>query len=233
MIDDEAGLVSPPTRPLTWLGLHSELMKRLGPPLVARLRDPLESVGIEIGPPLPGAGMDLLIRVIRECHGCWFQSLRQASRARTHPDAIEQSYRRLELLMRLLAARVTADGGRLVVLVIPTKLQVEPEDERGAVSRAARLLQLVDEDLVYDGQAYARVLDLARRSGLPTIDPLDALRHAATCRRLYYRRDWHLNPDGNRALAAALDEALSEEDLGPSSAAPGGAPTCTSAPAEP
>jgi hypothetical protein len=233
VIDDDAGLVSPFRTPWAWASLHSELIKRLGPPLEAGVRDPLARIGIEIGPPLPTAGMDALIRVIRECHGCWFQSLRQASRARTHPDAIEQAYRRMETLFSLLSARVAAQHAQLAVLVIPTKLQVEPDDERGAVNRAARLLQLTDEELSYDGQAYARILAAARRAGVRTIDPLTDLRGAAARQRLYYRRDWHLNPDGNAALALALDEALAADGFAGSQATPVSQRSRTLAPSTP
>jgi hypothetical protein len=230
VIDDDAGLVSPILTPWTWAELHSSLVTLVRPPLVARVSRPLQQLGIEIGPPLPPVGLDPLIRVLRECHGCWFQSLKQALRAETHPAAIEQSYRRMELLLRVLSARVTANGARLAVLVIPTKAQVEPQDEQGAINRSARLLQLRDEELRYDDEAYARVLKAAQRVGVPTIDPLVELRREAACNRLYYRRDWHLNPDGNRALATALDEALAASGLAPGRAPGSAARRCAAAP---
>lgn len=219
IIDDEAGRVSPFLTPWTWAQLHSELVKRIEPPLALRLHDPLERFGVQVGPPVPPAGTEPLIRVMKECHGCWFQSLRQATRAQSHPDQIGRSYDRLETLLRLLHSRVTANGTTLAVLLIPTKNQVEPNDERGAVARAARLLDLDDSVLSYDERAYAGLREVAQRAGVSVIDPLDDLRADASGTRLYYRRDWHLNPDGNRALAAAIDRALSAMGAAP------GAPT--------
>jgi hypothetical protein len=215
VIDEDAGLVGPLRTPWAWATLHSELVKRVEPAMMAQLRDPLVKLGIQIGPPLPPAGFDALIRVMRECHGCWFQSLRQAVRARTNPADIEQSYRRMEEIFRLLSGRIAANGGRLMVLMIPTKPQVEPQDERGAVNRADRLLELTDADLAYDDVAYSRILDIAQRVGVTAIDTLEEMRAASAAggKRLYYRRDWHLNPDGNRALAAILDRALAEQGI--------------------
>ena len=145
---------------------------------------------------------------MRECHGCWLQSLKQAVRARTHAEEIGRALTRLGQIFRLLSDDAARNSSQVVILLIPTKTQVEPADERGAVDRAARLLKLTDQDLAYDQQVYGQIAELARKSGAVVIDPLAELRDASQPGRLYYRRDWHLNPAGNRALAAMLDRAI-------------------------
>jgi hypothetical protein len=213
VIDDDAGLVGPVRTPLLWLQLHSALVQRIQ----TLLGSALERAGA-LPAPKPLVPFDPLIRLMRECHGCWFQSLKQAIRARREPDRMEQGYRRLELLFRVLDTAVTARGGQAVIVLIPTKTQVEPDDERGARGRAARLLDLAPEDLQYDEQAYARAHEAADRAGVALVDPLAELQEDARRERLYYRRDWHLNPAGNRALATALYRALVAD--GPEPGAP-------------
>ena len=206
-IDDDAGRIGPLRTPLAWLKLRSELVQRVRPP-VQRVLD-------EVQPARTVIPEDRLIRLLRECHGCWLQSLKQAVRARTEPDAAERAYRRLELAFQLVESLAGTDGGRLAVVTIPTKIQVEPDDERGAVGRAGRLLELDPADAVYDTMAYNRIREAAQRAGVLVVDPLAALQEQAQDRRLYYRRDWHLNPAGNRALATALDIALTDAGVGP------------------
>lgn len=219
VIDDAAGLLGPLRTPLAWLGLHSELYKRTAPLVQGTLPDALDRLGIVKRPP-PLVPQDPLVRLLRECHGCWFQTIKQALRVRTEPAATEVAYRRMETLFRLLQANAAEHGGRVAVLLIPTKPQVEPRDEAGALGRATRLLELTPEDLDYDNVAYERIRSAAAAANVPLIDPLADLREtaergAAEKRRLYYRRDWHLNPNGNQALAVALDRALTAGGMVP------------------
>ena len=111
--------------------------------------------------------------------------------------------------------QVAARGGRLAVVMIPNKAQVEPNDERGAINRTVRLLELVDEDLTFNDRVRDRLLESAERVGVPAVDPRPALVDAAPGGRLYYRRDWHLNPAGNRVLGEELARALVERGLVP------------------
>ena len=206
VIDDEAGTLNPITMPAAWLSLHSRLV------LLAkyasrdeRVSAVLERVGL-VAPPL--VDQDRLARVLRECHGCWLQSGKQALLAREYPAAAEGAYGRLDLLVRLLERQVAAGGGRLVVLLIPSKNQVEPQDERGDVAKMMRLMNLGESDLHYEDVVRERTLAIVEAAGVAVVDPLPELQFAASNGRLYYRRDWHLNPNGNSALAAILDRAL-------------------------
>jgi len=71
-----------------------------------------------------------------------------------------------------------------------------------------RLMNLGESDLHYEDVVRERTLAIVEAAGVAVVDPLPELQFAASNGRLYYRRDWHLNPNGNSALAAILDRAL-------------------------
>ena len=214
IIDADAGRLRPWSEPGEWLFVHSRLYQLARRAVLAGpLSDPLTRVGI-LGP-VPAPPRDQLLRVVRECHGCWLQDLKEAYYGRLRPAGAERELARIETLLELMDRQVSARGGRLAVLLIPNKAQVEPNDERGAINRTVRLLQLVDDDLTYNDRVRERVLASAERVGVPAIDPGAALVSAAPGGRLYYRRDWHLNPAGNRVLGQALASALVDRGLVP------------------
>jgi hypothetical protein len=216
VIEEEAGLFGPLRFPGAWLSLHSRLAQlAYASARTLPIRGLVDGLGLRAPPtPLPVA-VDALVRVLRECHGCWLQSLKQAVRARAEPDRFEQAYRRLELLLRLLDRHVTSDGGRLAVMVIPSKSQVEPEDERGGLQRSLRLLELGPDDAHYEDVARERILAAVRAADIALIDPLPELSRASRGGRVFYRRDWHLNVRGNQALAEILDAQLGALGLAP------------------
>ncbi len=216
VIEEEAGLIGPLRSTGAWLSLHSRLAKMAyGVARTVPIRAPMAALGMRTPPAASSVNVDALVRVMRECHGCWLQTLKQATRARQEPDRFEQAYRRLEVLLRQLDRHVTADGGRLVVMVIPSKPQVEPDDERGGLARALRLLELGPEDARYDDVARDRMLGAARAAGVTLVDPLAELQQAAKGGRVFYRRDWHLNGRGNTVLAEILDAQLVTLGLAP------------------
>lgn len=219
LIDEAAGLISPVRTPGAWIGLHSQLARMS---YSAARTMPIQGLigvfGWRTPAPPPSISVDALVRVLRECHGCWLQTLKQAVRAREEPEKFEVGYRRLETMLTLLDGQVAADGGKLVVMVIPSKPQVEPEDERGGLARAVRLLALPPEDAEYDDVSRARMIAAVRAANVPLIDPLPELQQAAKAgkdARNYYRRDWHLNIRGNQIMAETLDARLTELRLAP------------------
>ena len=218
-IDEAAGLISPVRSPSAWIGLHSQLARlSYSAARTMPIRGLIDALGWRTPAPPPSISVDALVRVLRECHGCWLQTLKQAVRAREEPEKFEVAYRRLETMLKLLDAQVAADGGKLVVMVIPSKPQVEPEDERGGLQRAVRLLALPPEDVEYDDVARDRMIAAVREANVPLIDPLPELQQAAKAgkdARIFYRRDWHLNIRGNQIVAEILDARLSELHLAP------------------
>lgn len=100
------------------------------------------------------------------------------------------------------AEQVAGWGGRLVVVIIPTREEVyrhvtEPLMGADGIARheSARLA----------------MLGLCEELALECLDPTDALtQRALTGEALYYADDMHLNPAGNDALARIIAEYLAE-----------------------
>lgn len=104
----------------------------------------------------------------------------------------------------ICAAResVEAYGGRLVIVLMPTKEQVY---------RAMSEPLLGAEKLALLDTPYAMMRDFCAAEGLGCFDPLAALQaHADAGEQLYYTTDMHLNARGNAVLAGALAEWLGE-----------------------
>ncbi len=151
---------------------------------------------------------DTLIAVLRACHGCFWQSLQQAARAERHPERTHEDIGRVADLAIALDRRVRADGARLVVAILPTRGQVEPERANAERTRVADLLGIAPASLGFEDEVVA---ELARRldaAGVAAVSLLEPLRQAAPSGAQFYERDWHLDPLGHRTVAAALEASV-------------------------
>ncbi len=103
-----------------------------------------------------------------------------------------------------LAAECERLGARVVVVPIPSHSAIDPDF---ATSFAERL-GLTHVDWSAD-RPVDLFLDAARAAGIETLDarPFLVQRFAAEG-DLYFQKDWHLNPAGNRALASFLHDSL-------------------------
>jgi hypothetical protein len=178
-----------------WLRDHSRLFD------LARLS--LAEIERRRAPPATPAGAT---RLSAECHGCLSQHFLQLSQG--SPDLLDRARGDTLVLLALMRRQVEARGARFVVVLVPTRAQVEPSDARAEVERAATLLDLGEEQRHTNDRLHEVVLAAAAEAGIAVLDPWPALAEAAGAERLYYRRDWHLNPAGHRVLAESVAEAL-------------------------
>jgi lysophospholipase L1-like esterase len=181
---------------------------------------PLAGLWRQLGLPgrLEGAGgysTDTLTQVFRLCHGCYLQSLQQAVRARRDPAAMRDTLTRASAILARLDRDVRDHSGRLAVVILPTRAQVEPDLARPAQQQVAGLLGLGPADLAYEDEVTRTVGEQLAAAGVPTLPLRDPLREAAGPEPLYYSRDWHLNARGHRAAAAALGQGLAALGLLP------------------
>lgn len=102
-------------------------------------------------------------------------------------------------LIRQLAGLCRSENVRFAVAAIPMWVQVHPGDWRPFAEGAG--LSDADTDL---GQPQEVLAGLCEELGVPLLDALPALKKAGAEKRLYFRRDDHLNPAGHAALADFL-----------------------------
>jgi hypothetical protein len=152
--------------------------------------------------------IDTLVEVLRTCHGCFYQSLKQAAYARHHPDTARRDIGQIVALATRLDAEVRAHGGQLVVAVLPSRPQVEPERARDERDHTARLLDLTPIDLAFEDTVLTELSHGLEAASLNFVRLLEPLQRAAVDAPQYYERDWHLDPLGHRTVAAALAPSL-------------------------
>jgi hypothetical protein len=109
-----------------------------------------------------------------------------------------------------LVARIETDGTPAVLVLAPSRLQVQADELRAARERAGLAAAAVDPEL-----PARRIAAYAADRGLPVIDLTPALRRAAAGGRLYRVNDTHWSLRGNAIAAAELALQLAERGLVP------------------
>lgn len=152
------------------------------------------------------AGVEVIGRVAQVCPGC-LQALWQVWLAQERPDDYETALLELGALLDLVRASTAEIGARLVVAVLPTKLDVEPQTVGESAAGAARMLGLRSPPEGATQSTRARMVAECESRGIEVHDLQPALRQARaeSGRELYWGFDWHLNPEGNRVVARALE----------------------------
>ena len=143
------------------------------------------------------------------------------------PVAIADGWARTETALRALKSTCEQARAKLLFVAIPSREQVEP----GAKERWSEAHHLRADEFDVD-QPSERILAAAARAGIASaslLDPRPALRAAAQpaksdgssgATHLYFAKDFHVNPAGNRVLARAIFERLNGADfLGPAAGA--------------
>jgi hypothetical protein len=121
--------------------------------------------------------------------------------------ALAAATRALEDLVALCADRRVP----LLVALLPTKVDVDTEDEEDGIARMLELLDLPREDYAINAELGARLGRAVAAAGARVLDLAPAM--AADERPLYWRQDHHLAVMGHRAVATMLLPVL-EEMLG-------------------
>jgi hypothetical protein len=137
------------------------------------------------------------------------QGFNQAYRFRAFPWEVEKSLALATASFRALQARCSELSLRLLVVVLPTKMEVEPEDDREVQEAVRAALELTPDDLELLTTLGQRLAANLRAAGLEVVEPLEAMRAAE--HPLYWRTDYHLGMRGHAWLAAELERVLAAE----------------------
>lgn len=150
------------------------------------------------------------VSALRHCIGCLWQSVEQQWRAHDTPGLYETELRATEQLLRELRDDVVASGASLLLVLIPTKLQIE-DAARARATETASILGVPDYGRSFEDTFEADVEGIAESLGIGTVPIRHLLEaeHRATGRPMYYDADWHLNVHGSRIVGRAVAEALS------------------------
>lgn len=134
---------------------------------------------------------------------------------------------RMESALAALARFCSALRVPLVVVPIPSKSAIHADEREYFRTWSSGLKGLPDTAWSPD-RPVEIILSAAKRQGIETLDPREALRRDGAERKLYFEkaREWHFNDDGNLALANFLHGALSAR---PELAAGGPPPSSPSA----
>jgi hypothetical protein len=153
---------------------------------------------------------DTVSAVLRECHGCFWQSLLQAAHAEHHRERTRADIDGVAEIAIGLDARVRARGGHAVIAVLPTRAQVEPALAQAERDRVVALLGLSPESPPFEDEVVDAWIARLRAAAVDVISLREPLRQAASAGAQYYERDWHLGPLGHRTVAAALADSLTK-----------------------
>lgn len=122
------------------------------------------------------------------------------------PDFMQDPIARTQGAMLALASAARSLGAQVLVVPIPSHSAIDPDYREQFQTRMDLAAGTWDPDQPVD-----LMLDAARAAGLDVLDVRPALKAAAAGGDdLYFQKDWHLNPLGNRALARALHEGLAD-----------------------
>lgn len=122
------------------------------------------------------------------------------------PDFMRESVARTRAALSTLKQACAEIGASLVVVPIPHKSSVNAE-AHAALQRSIGAPQ----NMWSAEKPVETFLSLAQDLGIRSLDARPALKaSAADGTELYYERDWHFNPAGNRAFASFLQANLGD-----------------------
>lgn len=138
--------------------------------------------------------------------------MESASFFKKSPDFMKPAYDYTQGSMIALRRVCAGLGAELVMVPIPNKASIEP-DANQALAKQLR----ADPELWLADRPVDTFMKIAEHEGIKAFDPREALRKdfAANGEPLYYQRDWHLNPAGNRALARFVHDSLDQAKIIP------------------
>lgn len=126
---------------------------------------------------------------------------------RGSPDKEDRAWQQLRWVLKQLGQSVRAHGAKLCVVVIPTRLAVEPERAWPQAEQALAILGLSrPETEHWLARTHARFVAASDSAGGEVIDLLGPLRTARAEAEgdFYWDLDWHLSIAGHRAVAREL-----------------------------
>ncbi len=161
-------------------------------------------------PPLGDeAYVERLLAAQKSWSGPVSQGFNQAYRWKHFPWEPEPALEAVIDSFLAMHARCAEERITFLAVVLPTKMDVEPEDDAEVQESVRAGLGLAPEDLAVDRGLAERFVAAMRAAGVRCLDPLEEMRAAA--HPLYWRMDYHLSLQGHELLAELLERELASE----------------------
>lgn len=125
------------------------------------------------------------------------------------PEFMQEAILRTRGGLQALKTACEGTSTPLYVAPIPNKACIEDGARRALASQVG-----IDPSLWSPDRPVDTFLALCRELSIPALDARDSLRaEAGDGEPLYFQRDWHFNPRGNRAFARFLHRELDEKQV--------------------
>ncbi|MEM7203599.1 MAG: hypothetical protein AAF628_25265 [Planctomycetota bacterium] len=154
--------------------------------------------------------------LLKKLHGCGdrpllSQSLMQTAVFAKYPQAETRAMALLGYVVEQHLALARQHGYDLRFLLVPTRVQVEPQRVQDRVDRAVTALELDASAAHFDDRLHNELLHLLGEHGGRVVDPRAAMREAAAgTEPLYWNLDDHVNARGCAVLGRVLAEDLAD-----------------------
>lgn len=178
---------------------------------------PLEDVAAAMGLAAPPTDeRKRYLRAERTCQGCVLQSLRQVQLLEGRAEQYQAALAATEEVLRRFQDDVEAAGAAFLVLLIPSRRQVE-DRVPDVMVRTAGIMGIALKNPSLEDRIEADVLNICARRGIPVLNPRPVLRRSflETRGRFYFETDWHLTPLGNAVVAQFATAHLRARHVAP------------------
>lgn len=138
------------------------------------------------------------------------QSLGQQVFFHYFPSKRQESFKLAKYVLQKFIEEQKEQPFRLIVVPIPTKLEIGGDRLTDILSRAKQIMSTAsDESLsAFDDSLYTDLVSLLTNLKIEYIDFRPLLREKARQRKLYYRTDFHLNPEANDIIGEKICQYL-------------------------
>ncbi|TAK22316.1 MAG: hypothetical protein EPO26_11485 [Chloroflexota bacterium] len=130
---------------------------------------------------------------------------------RSEPEPVPQAWRLTRALIARLRDSVMTDGGRLLVVLVPNKTQIQPD----AWEATKRAYDGVSEETWDIDQVAHRLGEVTTDLGIDYLDLTPSMREAAREKRLYFAIDGHWNAAGHDVAGRLIADDVARR-FGPS-----------------
>jgi len=145
--------------------------------------------------------------------GFMTQSMLQHVWFNRFPDSLDNALYLNRYVMIQFRELCRRNGIQLAYVLIPTKLEIEPDDMRAVIGQVTRYdpAYTLERLQAFEDRLTDRVLQDCADLSIPAVDLRQPMRERRNGARLYYPEEMHLNANGNRVIAGILHDWIEHQ----------------------